>query len=84
MELIKNVLIIVGIFVFIYLGVMFFLKSEDSKKKNKIKIDNMRSSIEDVNMQLDDALEQLQNMNQPLEKAMSMVRKFNNHVFTKK
>lgn len=84
MELIKNVLVIIGIFVFIYLGVMFFMKSEESKKKNEVQFKEMQSMIHDVNQQLDETLEQLQQFNQPLEKAMGYVRKFNEKVLSKK
>ena len=49
MELIKNILVIIGIFVFIYLGVMLFLKSEETLKKNRMKFDETKSMIDEVN-----------------------------------
>ena len=84
MELIKNILVIIGIFVFIYLGVMLFLKSEEKLKKNRMKFDETKSMIDEVNQQLDDTLAQLQQINQPLEKTMAYVRKFNDKIFSKK
>ena len=70
MELIKDFLIIIGIFVCMSLGIFFLLHSGDAKKKTK--------------QQLADVLEQLQVMNAPLEKAMKAVRSFNDKVLSKK
>ena len=77
MELIKDFLIIIGIFVCMSLGIFFLLHSGDAKKKTK-------QSIQEANQQLDDVLEQLQEMNAPLEKAMKAVRSFNDKVLSKK
>ena len=73
MELIKDFLIIIGIFVCMSLGIFFLLHSGDAKKKTKQTV-----------QQLDDVLEQLQEMNAPLEKAMKAVRSFNDKVLSKK
>ena len=80
MELIKDFLIIIGIF----LGIFFLLHSGDAKKKTKQTIQDTRDSIQEANQQLDDVLEQLQEMNAPLEKAMKAVRSFNDKVLSKK
>ena len=74
MELIKDFLIIIGIFVCMSLGIFFLLHSGDAKKKTK----------QEINQQLDDVLEQLQEMNAPLEKAMKAIRSFNDKVLSKK
>ena len=70
MELIKDFLIIIGIFVCMSLGIFFLLHSGDAKKKTKQTVQDTRDSIQETNQQLDDVLEQLQEMNAPLEKAM--------------
>ena len=80
MELIKDFLIIIGIFVCMSLGIFFLLHSGDAKKKTKQTVQDTRDS----NQQLDDVLEQLQEMNAPLEKAMKAVRSFNEKVLSKK
>ena len=77
MELVKDFFIIVGIFVCMSLGIYFLLHSDDAKKKT-------RQTIQEINQQLDDVLEQLQEMNTPLEKAMKIVRSFNEKVLSKK
>ena len=79
MELIKDFLIIIGIFVCMSLGIFFLLHSGDAKKKTKQTVQDTRT-----NQQLDDVLEQLQEMNAPLEKAMKAVRSFNEKVLSKK
>ena len=83
MELIKDFLIIIGIFVCMSLGIFFLLHSGDAKKKTKQTIQDTRDSIQEANQQLD-VLEQLQEMNAPLEKAMKAVRSFNDKVLSKK
>ena len=80
MELIKDFLIIIGIFVCMSLGIFFLLHSGDAKKKTKQTVQDTRDSIQE----LDDVLEQLQEMNAPLEKAMKAVRSFNEKVLSKK
>ena len=80
MELIKDFLIIIGIFVCMSLGI----HSGDAKKKTKQTVQDTRDSIQETNQQLDDVLEQLQEMNAPLEKAMKAVRSFNEKVLSKK
>ena len=82
MELIKDFLIIIGIFVCMSLGIFFLLHSGDAKKKTKQTVQD--TSIQETNQQLDDVLEQLQEMNAPLEKAMKAVRSFNEKVLSKK
>ena len=82
MELIKDFLIIIGIFVCMSLGIFFLLHSGDAKKKTKQTVQDTRDSIQETNQQLDD--EQLQGMNAPLEKAMKAVRSFNDKVLSKK
>ena len=84
MELIKDFLIIIGIFVCMSLGIFFLLHSGYAKKKTKQTIQDTRDSIQEANQQLDDVLEQLQEMNAPLEKAMKAVRSFNDKVLSKK
>lgn len=84
MEIIKDILIIAGIFVCMALGIFFLLHSGDAKKKTKQTIQDARDSIQEVNQQLDDVLEQLQEMNAPLEKAMKVVHSFNDKVLSKK
>ena len=82
MELIKDFLIIIGIFVCMSLGIFFLLHSGDAKTRQTIQ--DTRESIQEINQQLDDVLEQLQEMNTPLEKAMKIVRSFNEKVLSKK
>ena len=60
MELIKDFLIIIGIFVCMSLGIFFLLHSGDAKKKTKQTVQDTRDSIQETNQQLDDVLEQLQ------------------------
>ena len=74
MELIKDFLIIIGIFVCMSLGIFFLLHSGDVKKKTKQTIQDTRDSIQEANQKLDD----------PLEKAMKAVRSFNDKVLSKK
>ena len=81
MELIKDFLIIIGIFVCMSLGIFFLLHSGDAKKKTKQTVQDTRDSIQEANH---DVLEQLQGMNAPLEKAMKAVRSFNDKVLSKK
>ena len=73
MELIKDFLIIIGIFVCMSLGIFFLLHSGDAKKKTKQTIQDTRDSIQEANQQLDDVL----------EKAMKAVRSFNDKVLSK-
>ena len=80
MELIKDFLIIIGIFVCMSLGIFFLLHSGDAKKKTRQTLQDTRESIQEI----DDVLEQLQEMNAPLEKAMKAVRSFNDKVLSKK
>lgn len=80
MELIKDFLIIVGIFVCMALGIYFLLHSGDAKKKTNQTIMDARESIQEVNHQLDDVLEQMQSINEPLEKATKAIRSFNDKV----
>ena len=84
MELIKDFLIIIGIFVCMSLGIFFLLHSGDAKKHTTQTIQDTRDSIQEANQQLDDVLEQLQEMNAPLETAMKAVRSFNDKVLSKK
>ena len=76
MELIKDFLIIIGIFVCMSLGIFFLLHSGDAKKKTKQTIQDTRDSIQEANQQLDDVLEQLQEMNAPLELCVLSMKKF--------
>ena len=48
MELIKDFLIIIGIFVCMSLGIFFLLHSGDAKKKTKQTIQDTRDSIQAV------------------------------------
>lgn len=84
MEFIKNVLIIVGIFVFLALGVFFLLHSGDAKKKMSGSIVDTRNQIEDINQTMDETIEQLEAINPTLEKAMKIVDKINKEFLTKK
>lgn len=84
MEFIKNVLIIVGIFVFLALGVFLLLHSGDAKKKMSGSIVETRNQIEEINQTMDETIEQLESINPTLEKAMKTVDKFNKEFLTKK
>ena len=48
MELIKDFLIIIGIFVCMSLGIFFLLHSGDAKKKTKQTIQDTRDSIQEA------------------------------------
>lgn len=84
MEFIKNVLIILGIFVFLALGVFLLLHSGDAKKKMSGSIVEARNQIDDINQTMDDTIEKLESINPTLEKVMKYVDKFNKEFLIKK
>lgn len=81
MEIIKNILIIIGIFFFLSLGVFFLLKSGESKKQKLRQINEATDSINEINQELDDLLEILEEINEPLEQVAGFIDKVNNKIF---
>lgn len=81
MEVIKNILIIIGIFVFLSLGLMFLLKSGEAKKRLIKKYDEANRALNETNEQLDELLELMEEVNEPLEQVVGFIDRINNNLF---
>ncbi len=84
MTIIKYILMIVGIFLLLWLGCMFILKSQEKKKSIIKSNQEVKDQIKQTNEDLDEVIEQLEGLNPMLEKAMHYVNEFNDKVLSKK
>lgn len=81
MVFIQYVLIIAGIFLFLSLGVMFLLKSAETKKRLLKQNKEMNDMLVETNEQFDELLDLLEEVNTPLEQVVAFVDELNNQIF---
>lgn len=83
MEMLKWLLMIVGIFVLVYFGVRLLIHSEEKEQASKRAYRQNVKQIKELHTQLDDTLEMLEAQNNNLKKVNAFFTKLNNRVFKK-
>lgn len=81
MSILVCALAIGGTILFLWIGIMLILKSDDKLRNARREVIVQGEQIDEMNKQLDETIETLEEMNPALEKSMELVRKFNKSAF---
>lgn len=82
MEIIKWLIMIIGIFGLLIIGCLMLLRSDEKKRLNTKRYQENIKMINQTNEMLDETLNELESYNEPLKKVSEQIDKFN-HKFLK-
>lgn len=79
MEIIKGLLMIIGIFGLLIIGCLMLLRSDEKKRVSTKHYQENIKMINETNQMLDETLVELEKMNDPLKKISTKIDKFNHN-----